>query len=124
MTPTEAVETAIREIATCKGEAIGRGVARAVGASEAFVRIGVMSEMEDLEWRVVARKAGIDQEHKMDPGSFVWDHKNVRQEMGLVCERVWTLEELKALGVAYAPLMECPDCDDIMTKRSVDSQKV
>lgn len=124
MNPTEAMETVIREIATCKSEAIGRGVARAVGASEAFARIGAMSEFEDLEWRQKARKAGIEQEHRMEPGVFVWDHKTVQQLKSPGCSREWTLKELVALDVPYAPLMECPQCEDIMTVRRVDTQKV
>ncbi len=123
MTPGEAMGAAIREIGDCKGPEISRFVARAVGAATAFARIDVMSEAEDLEWRSKARVAGIDQEHKTDPGSFIWDHTNVRSIEGPQCKRVWTLEELKALGVSYGPLMECPECDDIMTVRRVDAQK-
>lgn len=124
MNPTEAMDAAVREIYACKGAAIERAVSRAIGASAAFVRIGVLSVEGDLYWRQTARIAGIDQQHKVEKGAFVWGHNNVQQLKSPGCEREWTIDELQGLGVPYASLMECPECHDIMIMGRVDTQKV
>lgn len=65
MTPTEAMEVAIREIGGYGGEAIERAVYCAIGAAGALSRIGAISLDEDADWREAARKAGDAQRNRI-----------------------------------------------------------
>lgn len=66
MTPKRAMETAIRTISAYKGEAIDRAVHGAIGAATALERVGLLSTEDGANWCAAARKAGIDQQAKME----------------------------------------------------------
>jgi hypothetical protein len=70
MTPTEAMEKAIREIRAYKGAAVERAVYGAIGAATAFERIGSFSLDEGADWCQAARDAGEAQQKRLARRSF------------------------------------------------------